>query len=73
MKKGPEYFRSGTPDPEREIPVRIGGAHRGLVVWHSRAELERYWRGVDRQASEALARPDPRRRPVDPNECQEGC
>jgi hypothetical protein len=42
--------------------VRIGGAHRGLVVWHSRAELERYWRGVDREASRTLASEDRRRR-----------
>jgi hypothetical protein len=38
----------------RTIPVRIGGAHRGLVVWHTREELERFWRGTDREASRDL-------------------
>lgn len=57
-------------DPQgnpRSIPVKVG---RGLVVWHSHEELARFQKGVDLEISRAMTR-DPRRRPVDPNTCQE--
>lgn len=40
----------------RTVPVKVGGKHAGLVVWHSPEEYAALWRGVDREASAALAR-----------------
>ena len=37
------------------IPVRITtGRHKGLVVWHTRAELERLLKNVDVDAARLL-------------------
>jgi hypothetical protein len=48
------YDPDGSP---RTIAVLLGGAHEGVVVWHSPQEYQRLWAGVDRASAQALAEP----------------
>jgi hypothetical protein len=62
MKVSAEPFGCDADGNPRTIAVLLGGAHEGLVVWHSPQEYARLWAGVDRAAAKALAAPSDRRK-----------
>lgn len=54
----PDYLNHKMVHPADSIPVRVTtGRHKGLVVWHTRAEYARLLKNVDRDAARLLGRP----------------
>jgi hypothetical protein len=40
-----------------DFPVLVDAADGPVIVWHTQAELDRYYQGVDREAALLLSRP----------------